>query len=159
MSKKAKYLDELKQIMTENGGMLRPEDVIEYAKDPTTNLHDAFTWDDSIAANAWRKHQARQLIRVSMEFLPMDPPTKYKVFLSLKEDRYNDRGYRAMVDVLADGDLRQVMLSEAIMDMETFMQKYDTLKELAGVFAEMQKVIKKKSVARKRKYKQVQATA
>jgi len=158
MPKKSKYLDELNQIMAQSEGMLRPEDVVAFAQNPTTALHSVFTWDDSEAAKAWRLQQARQVIRVSIEMLPMDPPAKYRAFVSLKEDRYNDRGYRAMVEVLADGDLRQVMLAEAAMEMQTFMQKYETLKELSGVFVEMQKVVKK-SASRKRKYKEAQAQA
>jgi hypothetical protein len=158
MPKESKYLSELHEIMAQNGGMLRPEDVVSFAKNPTTALHSAFTWEDDEAAHNWRLWQARQvIIRVSAVYPDTEPETKYRAFVSLKADRYNDRGYRAMVDVLADGNLREVMLAEAMMDMQAFMQKYDTLKELAGVFAEMQKVVKRRGRPRKRR--EVQATA
>jgi hypothetical protein len=141
MKKKEMYVNELNQIMTKNGGMLRPEDVVDFARNPATALHAAFTWDDTEAAKAYRLYQARQIIRVSVVLLPMEPQVKYRAFVSLKDDRYHDRGYRSLVTVLADGDLRQAMLAEAVVDMKTFIQKYKSLKELAGVFAEMEKVI------------------
>ena len=122
-------------------------------------MHAAFTWDDTEAAHAWRLQQARQIIRVAVIQITMEPQTKCRAFVSLKDDRYNDRGYRAMVEVLADGDLRQALLAEATVDMQAFMARYENLKELAGVFAEMQKVVRKKAAPRPRKYKAAQAKA
>jgi hypothetical protein len=144
MAKKPKYLEELQQIMVEHQGHLRPEDVVAFAANPETALHGAFTWDDSEAAHQWRLQQARQLIRVAVVVLPGTERTKYRAFVSLKEDRYDNGGYRVLAEVLGDKTLREVLLAEAKLEMQTFMAKYEKLTELAGVFLEMEKILKKR---------------
>jgi hypothetical protein len=44
-------------------GRLRPQDVVEAARNPESILHKHFEWDDHQAAQAHRISQARQLIR------------------------------------------------------------------------------------------------
>jgi hypothetical protein len=157
--KRDQYLAELREISSQNGGMLRPPDVIEFAKNPKTALHGCFTWDDTEAAHAWRLQQARQVIRVAVTVLPGEDPLKYRAFVSLKDDRYNDQGYRAMVDVMSDGHLRTTVLAEAMMEMQTFMSKYEGLKELAGVFEAMANVVKKPPRKKVAKYRRPEPTA
>lgn len=50
-------------------GDLKPEDVLDDARNPNSPLHDCFTWDDSIAAEAYRLIQAKAVIRVAVRFL------------------------------------------------------------------------------------------
>jgi len=126
---------------------------VEFAKSPTTALHSVFTWDDTKAAEAYRLQQARQILRVVVEVLPGDDPLKYRATVSLKEDRYNGMGYRIMADVLTDARLREIMLMEARADMAIFMDKYESLKELAAVFEAMSKVVKTKPARKSAKYK------
>lgn len=44
-------------------GRLTPALVVEEASNPRHELHGRFEWDDSVAGDAWRKEQARQLIK------------------------------------------------------------------------------------------------
>ena len=53
----------LKGIQNKNGGILRPENVVETARPPKSSLHGFFTWDNSEAAEKWRLEEARTLIR------------------------------------------------------------------------------------------------
>ena len=163
MAKKEEYLHELREIAAQNDGMVRAEAVVDYAKNPTTALHGIFTWDDKVAGVALRLQQARQLIRVMVAVLPGGDPLKYRAYVSLKEDRYNGEGYRAMVDVMSDGRLREIMLVEAMAEMQVFMAKYEAIKELSSVFEAMAKVVKtkpaQKAGKRQAKYRHPQPTA
>jgi hypothetical protein len=49
-----KILEEVKQIANAHGGELRAEDVVEFARNPESALHNCFTWDDKEAASQWR---------------------------------------------------------------------------------------------------------
>ena len=40
--------DELEQIRNANGGILYPKAVVDFARNPDTDLHSGFEWDDSI---------------------------------------------------------------------------------------------------------------
>jgi hypothetical protein len=55
--------DELDRIKDANGGHLRPEYVLRDASSPDSPLHPCFEWDDSKAAEKYRREQAASLIR------------------------------------------------------------------------------------------------
>lgn len=138
-----KVITELKRIANKNGGLLQPETVVESARPASSPLHSRFEWDNTVAGQQYRIWQARQLIRVSVEIIPsMEKPTD--VFVSLSTDREKESGgYRIMVDVLTDKQMRQQMLADALAELEIFREKYSRLKELAAVFAAIKKVRKK----------------
>ena len=55
--------DELNRIWTEHGKRLSPGAVVDAARPPGATLHPCFEWNDRAAGEAYRRHQARQLIR------------------------------------------------------------------------------------------------
>lgn len=136
--KDAAILSELQRIAEAHGGMLRPADVVAAAEPDDSPLHDHFEWDDSKAGAAYRLWQARTLIRVSVTYTPVSPGKQvaHRVFVSLTPDRDIDGGgYRVVTDVLSDADLRAQMLADAKREMLAWRRKYQTLHELAEVFA------------------------
>lgn len=141
MSKPDLIKQELEALAEANNGLLHPEKVVEFAKDPTTALHSRFEWDDSEAAVKYRIWQARQLIKVTVNILPNENETEYQVFVSLKSDRLNGGGYRALVDVMSNDDQRKELLSQAHNDFKLWQKKYQQLKELAPVFEKMVEVM------------------
>lgn len=142
MNPKSKIvLKELQRIASRNGGILQPEIVVEEAKNPKSVLHSQFEWDDVKASHEYRIWQARMLIRVAVQIIPNGNEQPQRVFVSLKTDRYKDGGgYRAMVDVLSDSEMREQLLQQALDDMEYFRQKYAQLTELTQIFSDMEKV-------------------
>lgn len=132
---------ELRRIAAQHGGQLKPSAVVQVAADEESPLHPHFDWSDTEAAHKWRLHQARQLIRVSVEMIgPKDSATMTRVFVSLTPDRTEDAGYRVLTDVMSDPDYRKQLLIDALEEMQRFEKKYHDLKELAGVFSAMRKV-------------------
>jgi hypothetical protein len=135
-------LDELKAI-EERDGILYPQAVVDFARDPETHLHNKFEWDDAKAGEGYRIWQARQLISVQVLFLN-DKDGKEKqspAFVSLTTDRALKGGYRSMVTVLSDNDMRVKMLRDARRELGTFRKKYQDLVELADVFQEIEKIL------------------
>lgn len=128
--------DELEQIRKRNGGLLRPEDVVCAAEPKNSPLHDRFEWDDGVAGHNWRLEQARHLIRVFVKVIK-GSNVQTRVFVALTADMVNGGGYRILTDVLANKTLRDALLEDAYADMKRFHQKYAMLKELADVFAAM----------------------
>jgi len=53
---------ELDRIRVAHNG-LRPADVVDESRPEDAPLHPVFEWQDPIAAERWREHQARDLIR------------------------------------------------------------------------------------------------
>jgi len=140
--KENRTIAELKRIAEENGGILKPEVVVEEARPKSSPIHSRFTWDDSKAAHEHRLWQARQLIRVVVEVIE-GVKGRHEVFVSLSSDR-KESGYRVMTEVLSKSELRRQMLSDALNELVLFQEKYQRLKELAAVFSSIRKVTKRR---------------
>jgi len=143
MEEKDTIVQELESIRKSNNGILSPRAVIEAAADEKSPLHSRFTWDDTEAAEQYRLWQARQLIRLIVTIVPTEKK-EYTVrqYISLSQDRVVDGGYRLVTDVVSDLELRKQMLIDAVKELRIFRIKYARLNELAGVFAEMDKLEK-----------------
>lgn len=132
-------------------GLLRPEDVVSFAKNPKTALHDKFEWDNEKASHEYRLWQARRLIKLTFETVDQCEPTP--VFVSLTSDRTEaGGGYRRTQDVLRSEDLREMLFQQALVEIRRFQARFRNLKEVAVVLAAMDAVEAK---ARKRKVKAV----
>ncbi len=132
----ARYRVALEEIAAKNeGGKLIAAEVVELARDPSHPLHGYFDWDDTEAANKWRLVQARNLIRFIVEDRDEVDAQPMHIFTSLTSDRMVPLGgYRVTTTVLADTELRNVMLQDARNELERTRRKYAILTELASVW-------------------------
>lgn len=55
--------DELERIRNASGGKLEASEVVRWAAEPDSPIHDTLTWDDEKAAHEYRLQEVRQLIR------------------------------------------------------------------------------------------------
>lgn len=125
---------ELERIKEENGGLLKQEDVVDFARDPSTALHGRFTWDDTEAAHRWRLAQAAQIIRLVINVVEEDAPP-VRAFVSLTTDRVKGgAGYRSIQDVLQDADMTEQLVQDALSDLAAIRHKYKSLTALVKVW-------------------------
>jgi hypothetical protein len=136
-------LAELQRLSKLSNGILTPEFVVENAKDKDNPIHNCFEWNNNKAANNFRLWQARHIINVSVQYINEHPNTPYKVFVSLKEDRKGEGGYRELMSVMNNENLRNHLLKDALEEMNIFILKYKELKELAEVISEINKALNK----------------
>jgi len=142
----ARVLAEL-EALKKKKGILRAEDVVDFARDETTALHEQFEWDDGAAAEAYRIEQARRIIRVTVTVIRHEEKDyRVRTFVSLTPDRKLEKGgYRATYDVMGDAEHRAQLLADALAELQTFRKKYAILKELSGVFEEIEKLKARKA--------------
>lgn len=134
-SKKEMMVKELKFLEQQNG-KLKPEDVVEYARDITSALHNRFTWDDSVAGYQWRLQQARQIIStvyVTVENRGKQVETRAWVNVDTRDG--SERGYVSIQRALVNDNWREALLRDARTEMKHFRQKYSQLTELSSVIA------------------------
>lgn len=138
---------ELEKIRKKNKNKaLLPEEVVSYAKDKNNPLHDYFTWNNKEAGDAYRLEEARALIRrVKVERPANIVPIEFKMpitrdYVSLSSDRREGNGYRKLNIVLHNKLMRKELIEDAKKDMDIFIRKYSTLKELSNVILEMKKL-------------------
>jgi hypothetical protein len=128
---------ELLTIQQTNGGLLRPEDAVAWAKVRVeSDLHKSLEWDDAVAGHAHRVWQVRRLIAIHIV-----SPEGNRQAVSLTIDRPRPGGgYRSVDAVMKVPDLRAVMLSDALRELDRVRQKYQTITALARVWAEVDRV-------------------
>lgn len=137
---------ELLELTIQHGGILRAEEVVSWAaENKDSAIHQAIEWRDDVAAQSYRIAQVRQLIAVHVV-----NEQGVRQLVSLTIDR-GEGGYRTLDAVMQNSNMRQVLLSDALADLERLRAKYGTLQELARVFEEAEAIAAKKSApARKR---------
>jgi len=102
----------LTTIARKRGGMLLVDDVLSEAKNVDSPLHKHFEWDDSVAAEAHRRYQARALIQKCHITLVESEPTKVRAFVSLQSDRDTGGGYRLTTTVMSDDEMREELMHD-----------------------------------------------
>jgi len=122
---------ELLKLKNEDG-IINPAAAVKWARRNTkSHLHAALEWDDDVAAERYRVWQVRALI--SVHIVDADGGRR---FVSLSIDRKHDgsNGYRSLDDIVARQDLREIMLSDALADLERIQERYKKLTELEPVW-------------------------
>lgn len=134
---------ELEQIRNSHGGLLRPEDVVKFARNKRSALHSEFEWDDAKASAEYRLWQARNVIRVAVTVLPSPHADQEPVraYVSVVSDRVQPGGgYRSIVDVMTDDEMRAEIVNEALGEVKRWRRKYERLRELVPIFRAIDKV-------------------
>lgn len=124
-SLRVRVKEELETIRLANGGLLLPQDVVDFARNPETALHRKFDWDDSEAAEKWRRQQARQVIKVHVIIPPAAASAPTQVVVKNYHHVPTDKkGYRAIEDISASKQMRDALLRRMVQDIQTFRAKH-----------------------------------
>lgn len=129
-----KVHDELKTLET-----ITPASIVEKARDESTELHQVFEWDDTIAAQKHREQQARVMLSnlvVVRKEADKKEATPVRLFVNVTK-RTNT--YTPIQVVVADPDKYESMLRRAKLELIAFTKKYESLAE----FKELIELIKK----------------
>ena len=79
---------ELERIADKHDG-IRAQDVVDESTPEDAVLHPCFTWDDQIAANEHRKHQARSIVR-SVRVVYPDKEESEPAFVHVRHESEED---------------------------------------------------------------------
>lgn len=120
------------------GEEVKPEQVIERAKDKSSELHKCFDWNNTVAADKWRLYQARNvlnhLIVVKREVDEEEKePVQFRVMM--KNDRSESSGYKQTIVMVKDEDEYRKLLEQAYAELHAFKKKYQCLVELAEILS------------------------
>lgn len=126
-------------------GMLTPRIVVEEARNPKSPIHECFEWDNDHAAELWRLSQAGYLIR-SLVIVKDDAGNKLPtpprwLVLRPAASKEETTQYVTLTEAMRHKDSRERLLADALAELESFKRKYDSLLELAEVFAAMDRAI------------------
>ena len=137
MNSKAK--DELLSLMkSKKGGVLKPEEVVEFARYSETALHSVFDWDDSVAGAKWRIEQARNYMRVVVVYEPTIE-RNVKPLWSLPPDRKKG-GYRSLDKILSSKHQRKIMVEMAVKELTGWCDRFADIPDLKELVASVRAI-------------------
>ena len=119
--------------ITALGDSFSPEQIVEAAKDEASELHKCFTWDDTVAAESWRKHQAR--ILVAQLVIKTETTDREPVAVRVIASTATRNEYKPVVKLIEAEQGYADLLARAINELKAFQQKYKAIAELREIFA------------------------
>ena len=124
----------------EIGDNYTPDDVLERAKDESSELHKCFDWDDTSAAYKWRKHTARMICNsIVLTVVQADDEPPKQIRLIHHDDE--EKNYQPALAFFRNPDKFNSLLERMREDAQRFIDRYETLPEAAEIITAMQKVI------------------
>lgn len=133
---------ELERIEKKHGS-LTPEILVDESRDKGSALHCIFEWNDEMAAEGYRREQARKfLANITYEIQKDEVAISVRLFVNTYSDASpNERTYNKMPDVIMDKLAYKDLLEQAKRDARNFVIKYAQLSEIAGVKLSLQKFV------------------
>lgn len=133
--------EELTRISTANEGLV-PSVVVEESRPKAAVLHGHFEWHNGTAADAYRVHQARQIINC-VYVTPEKTSTQTQAFVNVRvhddsgDDPFGNRGraYLPAEEVAADPELRQKHLQMLQARLKNLRREHANFAELGRVWA------------------------
>lgn len=117
----------------EKDGALTPKHLLDVSRAEDAPLHDAFEWNDGIAAEKYRESQAGYIIR-SLVIEKGEDVKKEPVRAFFKVSESNPT-YESIGAIVQKPDAYAELLKMAKRDAEAFMNRYKSITELAPVFS------------------------
>ncbi len=121
---------EVVKALEREKGEVRPRDLVEAARDPQNPIHPLITWDDQVAAQRWREHEAQELIR-ALEVKVLVPEVKEPV--RVRAYHSTGRGaYEHLSAVQTSRSKRERVMESAVRELEAIQEKVKALTLVLG---------------------------
>ena len=126
---------ELRTIYDEYG-RLTPAIVVDAARPKNHPLHSRFEWNNGVAAEAWRREQASQLIR-SAKVVYRKPDSEQRIEIRSWHAiaGADGHGYEPTDKVVNDPLLRAIVLRDMEREWKDMFARYSTFKEFLELVA------------------------
>ena len=121
---------------------LTAKNVVDASRPKDAPLHNAFEWNNKIAAEKYRQQQATIMIANLVVTVPAgDEVKETRAFVTLTA-RSEEGQFENIKTVLTVSEKRDLLLEQARKDAKIFADKYATLSELAEVINQINVFLK-----------------
>ena len=152
--KKATAVKIVTELAEKHGGTITPEIILDAAKSKRSPLHHFFCWDDTEAANEYRRIQAATMIRrIKVTYTPSEGHSvKVRAFVNVVEPDDNDepreidghginskpRGiYVGFEYAVKNENYRDQIIEQCKSDIKAFRTKYSAISEARKIIESM----------------------
>lgn len=132
---------ELKRLTRSCAGVIRAEDVVRVAEIESSPLHPAFTWDDTKAADEYRKDEARTVLQSIREVITRDDGVdeQRRIFVHVVDG--DTPGYRPLRVVMREPDLLQEVIAAAKSGILAWRARYAELQQFSEIHEAIDRTI------------------
>lgn len=110
-------------------GRLTARELLDVNRPEDAPLHGEFEWDDGIAAESWRVHQARNIINSLLVVPEKSEPVRG--FFKIEQ---GERNYHSVTAILSRKDMAQRLFDNALRELMAFQRKYQSLEQFNEVW-------------------------
>lgn len=122
-----------KQEIDGIGVNVKPQQIVDYAKNPSTELHKCFTWDNDLAAEKWRLQEARQVV-CSLVIVESNSDGENDTPIRVFHKTDNEDGYKPIQFILHDKDEYRKLLERCEYDLRNLKKKYQSISEYQEIW-------------------------
>jgi hypothetical protein len=136
--------EQIEKLRLKRGGSFDAVDLVNEARNKNSPLHDIFEWDDTEAAEQYRRQQARHLLNCVVmvsEVQNEDNKAVRRVFVSVTDD--GNRGYTTVAHVLSNAELRAKFLKKLHKELEVLQKRCEMYEDIAAMFNPLVESIEK----------------
>ena len=121
-------------------GETTPDTIVAYAETyRDSELHKCFTWDDTKAAENWRKQEARMLI-CSLQVVVVKDEKEPETYRLIQHDDA-DKVYRPVTFTVRNEDEYKRLLNQAKGELRSFKARYQHIVELSEIIEDIERLI------------------
>lgn len=138
----------INDISNKNGSSVTPQDLLDASRPEDTPLHNDFEWRNDIAAEEYRKYQARNIIHsLTIVVEHKDDENKndeseVRAFFVIKENE--KQSYKPIKVIMQDENYEKQLYDSALKELIAIKNKYATIQKLKHIFDEIEKEEKRK---------------
>ena len=121
----------------EQEGRLTASELVEVSRPEDAPLHGEFEWHDHVAAEEWRKYQARNLISHLIVVSDDTATMPVRAFFNVSEERPQ---YDSFQTVVRDQDKYQQLKERAVKELIAIQNRYSMIEGLEGLSVIIEKL-------------------
>lgn len=121
----------------EERGELTASKLVDTSRPEEAPLHTAFEWNNDVAGELWREHQARHIINCLVIEQKGQEEQPVRAFFVTHDET---RKYESTLRIMSSESKKADLLKTALAELNSFRRKYATLKELDTVFIAIDEV-------------------
>lgn len=115
------------------GESATPAQIVDRAKDPGSELHKCFEWNDTKAAEKYRIYQARQVVCHLVIKRTEEERMENKPEIRMLHKPTQESGYKPVTLIMQNQDEYQKLLAMAYADLQKFKARYSALTEMEEI--------------------------
>lgn len=141
-SVKPEIVGKVFEELEEEFGEVTPDNFLEASTPEASPTHKLFEWNDSKAADLYRKGQSRKIINdLRIETIADDEKIVVPAYVNVSVKNDGSASYRDIIRAFEARDTREIVLDRAYRELSMFKIKYSKFQELASVMTAIGEVL------------------